>query len=72
MLVRQTKLNGPLRAFRAAISHRAGACGETALWDELKDESQKVYLALGLEVNGASSLYWESHRACARYYGSLH
>lgn len=52
VLIRQTKLNGPLRAFHAAISHKAGACEDTAPCDETKDESQKVYLVLGLEVMG--------------------
>lgn len=52
VLIRQTKLNEPVRAFHVAVTHKAGACGDTASWDEPKDESQKVYLVLGLELMG--------------------
>lgn len=46
---------------------------KTAPWDETKDESQKVYLVLGLEVMGQVQWrYWESYRARGRCYGSLH
>lgn len=40
VLIRQTKLNEPVRAFHVAVTHKAGACGDTAPWDEPKDESQ--------------------------------
>lgn len=59
VLIRQTKLNGPLSAFHAAISHKAGACEDTTPWGETKDESQKVYLVLGLEVMGELQGTWE-------------
>lgn len=69
--IRHTKLNGPVRASHAAISHKAGACRDTVPWDEPKDEAQKVYRVVGLKV------MWQVHcpgrvTGPGRCYGSHH
>lgn len=51
LFIRQTKLNGPGRAFQVAVSHKTGACGDTAPWRSQR-MSREVFFVLGLEVMG--------------------